>query len=276
MDVCVIQVPYDSGRLGERMGLGPERIFEAALAPLLHRRGLRFDSIVIELNDSFTAEIATAFELCRKVSRAVLQCRQQGKFPIVLSGNCSIAVGTVNGCGAAETDAVWFDAHGETTTPETTTSGFLDGMGISILTGQCWQTLARSIPGYVPKTGEGIILFGARDLEPAEHDLLSRLGVARLDSAQQLDAHLAASAGFRQVYVHLDLDVLDPAVARGNQWAPPGGIDREGLLQAMFAIRKHTSIAAFGVASYNPAVDHDLKALDVIVRAVEVVLGQDA
>ena len=258
------------------MGLGPAHIFNQALAPLLHRMGIPFESVTIDLDDAFTAEIATAFELCRRVSSAVKLARDRGAFPIVLSGNCSIAVGTVSGCGPAETGAVWFDAHGETTTPETTTSGFFDGMGISILTGECWKTLAQSIPGYAPVLGRDIVLFGSRDLEPAEHDLLNKLGVARLNLAENLDAHLAASFPQRQAYLHFDLDVLDPAIAQGNQWTPPDGTHPEELFKAFRAIRKHSSIAALGIASYNPAADRDSKALDVIVQTVEEILAQNA
>ena len=70
--------------------------------------------------------------------------------------------GRWRGAGGGGTDVVWFDAHGEATTPETTTSGFLDGMGISILTGRCWRTMAASIPGFEPLPGKRIALLGAR------------------------------------------------------------------------------------------------------------------
>src|SRR3954465_11389235 len=88
--------------------------------------------------------------------------------------------GTVAGCGCRRTDVVWFDAHGEATTPETTTSGFLDGMGIAILTGACWRTMPSSIPRFEPLPGERVALIGSRDLEPPETALLEHLGVRRL------------------------------------------------------------------------------------------------
>src|ERR1019366_8785501 len=150
MNIRVLNVPYDSGQYRARMGCGPDRLFEFGLQPLLTRLGHNFVREDIPAPDSYLAEIKTAFALCRTVAARVRAWQQEGCFPIVLSGNCNTAVGTISGCGCRNTGVVWFDAHGESTTPDTTTSGFLDGMGISILTGQCWATLARTSQASTP------------------------------------------------------------------------------------------------------------------------------
>ncbi len=155
MSARVLLVPYDSGRFNERMGRGPRHLLESAIRPLLDRLGHRFSVEEITLNEPFTAEIRAAFRLCAIVSERVRACLAEGSFPIVLSGNCITAVGTISGCD--EANVLWFDAHGEATTPDTTTSGFLDGMGISVLTGQCWKTLASSIPGFEPMPGDAFL-----------------------------------------------------------------------------------------------------------------------
>jgi arginase len=268
----VILVPYDSGQHRSRMGLGPERIFEAGLKPLFSRMGMDFDCEEIALEAQFPAEIATAFLSCRKISQRVSECRERGHFPIVLSGNCNTAVGTLSGCGARDTGIVWFDAHGEATTPETTTSGFLDGMGIGILGGRSWRRMAESIPGFVPVSGRRIALFGARDIEPAEQDLLNGMGVAQLTQPEQLGAWLSAPRDFEQVYLHVDLDVLDSSVAIANQWAPAGGITVECLRDAILETRKHARIAALGIASYDPEADRDGRALAAAVTVVEAAM----
>jgi len=85
-----------------------------------------------------TAEVATAFELHGLVSNQVRRALGEGEFPLVLSGNCNIAaVGTLSGGGSYDLGVVWFDAHGEFNTPETTTTGFIDGMGLAIAVGHC-------------------------------------------------------------------------------------------------------------------------------------------
>jgi len=272
MDVQIIVVPYDSGHFRQRMGLGPERI-EADLIELFQETETRFAREEILLGAGFSAEISTAFQICRKVAERVRDCRQHNVFPIVLSGNCNAAVGTVSGCDPSDTGVVWFDAHGESTTPETTLSGFLDGMGVSILTGQCWQTLAETVPGFSPVPGKRIVLCGARDVEPAEYALLNRIGVLQVIDFGKMEAIVSAKAkNFNQVYVHVDLDVLDPTVAIANQWATPGGINLETLIGSIEEIRKSSTICALGIASYDPAADLNRNALNAAKAVVHAAL----
>lgn len=260
MDVDVIVVPYDSGRRGERMGRGPHRLLEAAVSPTLTRMGVPYRTHEIVIPDAFTAEIKTAFAVCRAVAGRVAESRATGRFPLVLSGNCNAAVGTIAGCGCATTGVVWFDAHGEATTPDTTTSGFLDGMGVSILTGRCWRKLASSIPGFQAVPGDRIALIGARDLEPEESALLDELGVRRtLDTPPPGDG----------AYLHFDLDVLDPSDAAWNQWAPPDGMTVEAVRAA---VRRTGPIKAAGFASFDPAADSDARAVRAAASVLEALL----
>jgi arginase len=265
MNVRVLLVPYDSGRLRERMGRGPGHLLESAVAPLLARLGHRFEVVEIALSDPFPAEIKTAFAVCHAVAEEVRDALRAGSFPLVLSGNCNTAVGTVAGCGCADTSVVWFDAHGEATTPDTTTSGFLDGMGIAILTGRCWRNLAASIPGFEPIPGDRIVLVGARDLEPAEEALLADAGVRCLSRAEDIRPELLP----QPVYVHLDLDVLDPAEAVANQWPTPGGLTAASIAHALSRL----PVKAAGIASYDPAADSDGRAARAAATLLEALLS---
>jgi arginase len=255
------------------MGCGPERIFEAGLKPLFGRLGVEFDSEEVAPDHPFPAEINCAFQLAGKISERVRWCREAGIFPIVLSGNCNAAVGTMSGCGAENTGIVWFDGHGEATTPETTRSGFLDGMPLSILLGRAWQTLAKNVPGFSAIPGDRIQLFGARDLEPVEITLLKDAGVQQMATVEQLKQVLPGLAkNVEKIYVHVDLDVLDPSVARSNQWMPPNGISLETLIQAILEVKRQARIAALGIASYDPEVDGDGRALAAAVAVTEAAM----
>src|SRR5688500_9982772 len=123
-------VPYDSGHRATRMGAGPLR--------LAGELGIEAESI--ETDTVFTKEIGTAFELYAKLANAVHDCVAAGDTPVVFSGNCGAINGLAAGLGTEKLAVIWFDAHGEFMTTENTNSGFLDGMGLSILNERRWKS----------------------------------------------------------------------------------------------------------------------------------------
>jgi|SRR5579864_181141 len=274
MHVRIVLVPYDSGHCRKRMGCGPDRIL-GRLKDLLKGMGTSFEVEEIQLENPYPAEISAAFELGRKTAEQVRACRANGEFPIVLSGNCNAAVGTVSGCGPDRTGIVWFDAHGEANTPESTRSGFLDGMPIATLLGRAWQTLANTVPGFSAVSGDRIVLFGARQFDWEEPALLDEAGVRRVQSVAELTPQMAAIRKLvDQVYLHVDLDVLDPTEATANQWTPPDGITVATLLEAITEARKQAKVVALGIASYDPAGDQNGRALSAAIEVLKVALGE--
>lgn len=264
MNVHLISAPYDSGRRGERNGAGP-----ATLSDALRGRAERVEEIELT---GYLAEINVAFGVARELSVRVRDCLAKGAFPIVLSGNCCASLGTISGCGCANTDVVWFDGHGEGMTPDTTSSGFFDGMGISVLTGRSWRTIAGSIPGFAPMPGKQIVLAGGHDCEPAELALLDEVGVERVRTAAALKESKVLSQNVLDgVYVHLDLDVLDSREAMANVWATPGGWPVDDLIEAIRIIKERRRIKAVGIASYDPHADRDGRAAQAIVRIVDLI-----
>jgi arginase len=274
MDVCVIVVPYDSGIYDARMGCGPERLLQAALQPLLMRLGHTTFVDRIRVSGRFGMEISATFDLCSLVADRVHQCLRTDVFPLLLSGNCNIAIGAVAGCGCETTGVAWFDAHGESHSPETTESGFLDGMGISTMTGQCWRRIAGRIPRFSPVPGEHVLLIGSRDVEPQECALLDRVGVRRVSTIEAAGSAVEAmSREIDGVYMHLDLDVLDPAEATANQWTVAEGLTVETLKKAVKEIRSRAKLKGFGIGSYNPEFDGDLNALRAASSVAESILA---
>ena len=70
------------------------------------------------------------------------------RFPVVLAGNCNSYVGTLAGLETDRAGVSWFDAHGDFNTPETTTTGFLDGMGLAMASGRCWKAMPETIAWF--------------------------------------------------------------------------------------------------------------------------------
>ena len=280
MDIQVLLVPYDTARRGWRSGAGPEHLMHAGLGAHLHSLGHRVADIQIIEDDpaQAPAEIRTAFELMRRVAVAVRTARDAGRFPLILSGNCNIAVGALSGLTSASRSIFWFDAHGESNTPDTTASGFLDGMGLATALGWCWQTVAASVPGFRPVAPETTFLLGARDLDPLEAARLSQSSVTCVPVAQvgELAGLLAATRLPRGLgYLHLDVDVLDPAtVGQPNTHPVPGGLSVEQVRAAIAAIRAHVRLGAATIASYAPEFDHDQAVRRAVFAALDVILAE--
>lgn len=262
MRIDLIEVPYDSGHRSVRMGRGPERLTEAGLTE--HLRALGHDVVphVVETTLAFPAEAAIAFDLARAISARVRAARAVGRFPLILAGNCMSAVGVVAGLGdGAATGVVWLDAHGDFNTPETSTSAFLDGMAGAVLVGRCWKAAAGSVPGFrrVPETS--FLLIGARDLDPPETELLVGSRVTVLDATavrtgEPLIAALRQWSAVRGVYLHVDLDVLDPdRVGTANSFVAPGGLTLDDVRGVIRGIRSTHGIAAATVSAYDPSQD---------------------
>jgi arginase len=209
--------------------------------------------------EAWQAEIQTSFELMRMLATAVREARDSQRLPIILAGNCSTAVGTIAGLGAKSTGVAWFDAHGDFNTPETTSSGFLDGTAVSILTGRCWTQLAATIPEFAPIADERVCLIGTRDLDSLERALLDESGVEVVEPKNLRSALPVALKSIREhvdtIYVHLDLDVLDSGVARANSYALSDGLTLEDTEYALTEIARVFRIGAVTLSAYDPAGD---------------------
>jgi arginase len=274
-DVHVLAVPYDSAHHACRMGAGPMHLIASGLLDRLRETGARVElRELAPTSGSWIAEIGTAFDLDRQLAGAVSEARARGAFPLTLAGNCITSVGTVGGLGAGTTGVLWFDAHGDFNTPETTIGGFLDGMALATVVGRCWRSLADGVPGFRPVSEENVLLVGARDLDPAEAELLSASGVVHLragDVATRLDAQLEA-LGRRvdQLYVHVDLDVLGESEGRVNAYSGGPGFSSAELLAAIAAAGRRCRVAGGAITAYDPGHDPDGR---VCRTAIDVALG---
>jgi len=274
VDVDLILVPYDSGQRGVRMGAGPEALVAAGLPARVEQAGHRVACVTVDPPaERWRAEVRTAFDLAARVAERVRAARAAGRFPLVLAGNCNTAVGVVAGLGP-DTAVLWCDGHADFNTPETTTGGFLDGMGLATVTGRCWATMAAQVPGFAPVSERAVWLVGARDLDPLERAALERSAVHRVPAAA-LGPALAADIRralppAERLYLHVDLDVLDPSEGRANAYAAPGGASAAALAGLCGALGAH--VAAATLASYDPAEDADGQVREAAFRAVEALL----
>ncbi len=284
MNIQIIQVPYDSGHRNLRAGNGPEHLIQNGLAQALQNDGHEIFVETVESQAEFRAEVQTQFELYRSLATRVAEARGNGKFPLILSGNCGATLGAIAGKDIKRLGVVWFDAHGEFNTPETTTSGFLDGMGLAIATGLCWTRLAASIPGFQPVRGSNILLIGGRDFDAGEQNRLEQSGVTVVDYAtlKQTSVQDALHSGLSrlvgsvdEVHVHIDPDALDSKEAPANsyQFMSEGGMSVEQLSEVITLIQKDLKITSATIASFEPEYDPQAKTLSALFALVKQILS---
>lgn len=266
--VDLITVPYDSGHRGKRMGAGPEYFLSQSVDEILRREGWTINVQTVEAQRPFRGEIATAFELCQSLAMLVRRAQEQGTFPLILSGNCNSCLGTLSGIDPSTVGIIWFDAHGDFNTPETTTGGFLDGMGLATATGHCWTSLAKTIPGFAAVPDDQVLLVGVRQLDLGEQTLLEQSRVLQVRAEQIRAFGLQESltqpleelrARVQRVYVHIDLDVLDPQVGQANSYAEPNGLMLHEMEQAITLIAQRFVVAASALTAYDPNCDPEGK-----------------
>lgn len=255
--VDLIAVPYDSGLRSVRMGRGPEHLLEIGIVEALERSNADVSVHFIEPSkDAFPSEIKISFEVQRLVAERVAFAKGKGRFPIVLSGNCNTAVGTVAGLTAASgsTPAVcWLDAHGDFNTPDTTSSGFLDGMAVAMIAGRCWKGMTSRVAGFRPVPESQIVMTGLRALDKIEEENVESSGVHRVAIGDVL-----ATIGLispKEIYLHVDLDVFDPLVGTANGYAVGGGITRDDFMDLARGLRE--AVGAMALTAYDPSCDPD-------------------
>jgi arginase len=128
-------------------------------------------------------------------------------------------------------------------------------MGLAMLLGDGWEELRQTVEGLRPVPAEHALLVGARDLDPPEQDRVAASQLCQADAKTLDDALEELSHEVDAVYVHVDLDVIDPSVARANALSVEGGFDAAELAQALTAISSRFEIAAAAMTAYDPSVD---------------------
>ncbi|HEX6133353.1 MAG TPA: arginase family protein [Longimicrobiales bacterium] len=273
--VDLVTVPYDSGRRGHRMGAGPQALLKGGLVQKLRAAGYDTELVPVESAGTSTDAITVAFELAARIARVVRASRSAGRFPLTISGNCFGTVGALAGLSADAPALVWLDAHGDLNTPETSPSGFLDGMAAATALGWCHTDRSGALDGFSKLAEADLLVIGVRDLDAPEAELVKRSAVRALGPGElgSLESALDSYSG-RAVYLHLDVDVLDPdRVGPANTYATPNGLSVADVANLIRALAARSVIAGMTVASYDPAVDTSGAIARATLELIEQAVG---
>lgn len=193
--------------------------------------------------------------LYRPLRDAVAEAVGQGKRPVSVAGDCCTTLAVLSGLQRAglAPSLIWFDAHGDFNTWETTPSGFLGGMPLAMAVGRGEQTMVEGV-GLRPLPEEKVILTDARDLDPGEREAVEE---SRLTHLSQVDNLLEMKLPAGPLYVHFDCDVLDPQEAPAMNYPAPGGPSAEMLGRVFRRLTASGQVAAVSLSSWAPELDED-------------------
>jgi len=183
---------------------------------------------------------------------------------VVYAGDCLAVIGVLAGLQRRAIDPTlyWFDAHGDFHTWETTSSRFLGGMPLAMLTGRGEQTIAEHV-GLTPISDERVVVVDARDLNPLEDVAVDRSHMT-VTTVNEVATN-APAAG--PIYVHIDVDVVDPRDIPAVNYPAPHGPSVREVRDAVSQLASTGRVVAVSVSSWNPALPGANKA-DAATRAI--------
>jgi len=177
-----------------------------------------------------------------------------GRRPLVLSGDCLSAIGSLAGlehCGV-QPYLLWFDANGDFHTPQTTISGHLGGMPLAMLTGRGDQSLLSAVK-LTPLHDERVCHIGARDLESGEREAFEASDIRRVNRVTEVLKDLPDQY---PAWVHFDTDYLNPTDAPAMRYLAKGGISVQAAKSDFFELSKK-NILGISVSAWAPHLDVD-------------------
>ncbi|QHW34621.1 arginase [Paenibacillus rhizovicinus] len=287
-NITIIGVPLHYGANRKGVDLGPDAIRGANLHDRLEALGYSIeDAGDLQVNRllqpaaqdeklKYMNEIARVDQaLCDTVSEEM----GKGRFPLVLGGDHSIAIGTIKGVlrHVKRLGVIWFDAHTDVNTHETTDSGNIHGMSLAALLGYGHDDLTSIGGSGLKLLPENIVIIGARSIDPGERAFLKAKGIKvftmhdidRNGMKQVMEEALdIVSNGTDGVHLSLDLDGMDPSDAPGVSTPVSGGLSYRESHFAMELLFERNLLVSAEIVEVNPMLDQHNK---TAVAAVELI-----
>lgn len=296
--VSVLGVPLGYGASMAGVDIGPAALRVARLHERIARLGYSVDDrgdMRLERPRThpeegeklkYVREISSACEELAAEVEAILAANQ---LPLVLGGDHSIAIGSFSGAASyykkqqQTLGLIWFDAHADMNTPESTPSGNIHGMPLAALLGYGTPELVN-VAGFAPKLDPRLTAHvGARDVDQGERELINKLGVRfftmreideRGMSACMDDAIAIASGGTAGYAVTFDVDVLDPGDAPGSGTLVRGGLTYREAHLGMEKVAEAGGMRALEIVEINTALDVNNKTAELGVELILSALGK--
>jgi arginase len=272
--ISLIKMPYSGARNVAELSGGPDYLEAGGLQERLEAMGAEVQApVTVRLTPQEEPDYGEWHRMGLAnghLADLVAQDVGAGRITVGLLANCTSLLGVLGGLQHAgpprrpqQVGLVFIDSHGDFNTPETTLSGMLGGMPVAVAAGMALTNLRRESGLDPALPTRHIVIAGARDLDPLEEDLLNRsevqmLGVDDLrHRSENLRHQMERLSELTDViYVHVDMDVLDPREVPGHPLTVPDGPTSTELAAALTEMFRYEKVAALGIAS-TPYGDRD-------------------
>lgn len=239
----------------------------SAIAGDLPRKASTVLDVPLEAGDSLGTRVHRLSSL-QRVRELIAQ--EIAAETVLIGGDCSVTVAALDAIDREDIAVVWCDAHPDLHTPDTSPSGAFSGMALRAVLGEGAPELALS-PGVAR---DRVITVGARVVDDEEEEPLAGLTQLSVDDLDDVDAlaEAVAATGASRVWVHIDVDVLDPSEIAGVSSAAPFGASTSALSAAIRALRARVPLAGATIAGFAPrSADDAVEDLGAILRLVGAV-----
>lgn len=291
--LSIIRVPFGLGAGQTGAEFGPDSLLDARLLKYLER--LKFDVAVNQqvdgpegtpaITDSKAKYLPEVLKACRSLADHVSEAAESEYFPLVLGGDHSIAIGTLAGLTRhyRNLGVIWFDAHSDLNTEDTSPSGNVHGMSLAVAIGRAgtsWTDLAWKGPHIRP---EHLVLVGARDLDSGEKEFIREQGIAcftihEIDrmGIEKVMREAVRIAGNSTDGVHLsfDVDSIDPLEAPGTGTPVRGGVSYREAHLAMELLYESGIVTSAEFVEVNPSLDVNGQTVRLAVELIGSLLGE--
>ena len=296
--VALVGVPMDLGGGRRGVDMGPSAMRIADVGPEVRSMGLDFeDHGNVEVREPESAEPADESarflpeiaDCCVRLRHTVEALLEDDRFPLVVGGDHSIAVGTIAGLTShyhkrdERVGLIWFDAHGDMNTPGTTHSGNIHGMPLAACLGHGPEALTKIGDRFPMVEVENTTLVGVRSLDDGERELLRSTGI-RCFTMKDIDLHgihtvmreaiARATAGTAGFHLSFDLDGTDPDVAPGVGTPVPGGVSFREAHTVMELVAESGKLLGLELTEINPILDNRNRTAKTAVEFALSALGK--
>ena len=296
--ISILGVPLGYGASMAGVDIGPAALRVARLNQRIARLGYSvhdLGDLRLERPKTFPDEgeklkyVREISSACEQLAAEVEKILTDGELPLVLGGDHSIAIGSFAGVASyfkkreQTVGLIWFDAHADMNTPDSTPSGNIHGMPLATLFGYGTPELTN-VAGFAPKLDPRLCAHvGARDIDPGEKELINKLGV-RFFTMREIDergmracmddAIAIASGGTAGYGVTFDVDALDPGDAPGSGTLVRGGLTYREAHLAMEKISEAGGMRLLEIVEINTALDVNNKTAELGVELILSALGK--